>query len=324
MPSTRRLKTIAVILAVAICTIFYLTVRFSPLPSRTIANLPRAPQNDARRAASQEFYTNTVNALNAAERSVENKIPNLEDIKAAAKKGATPNREAGPAKPVRGQQAQAPLEVEVPKKVLDEDTGESSRKEEKDGDGKMVGGGPRKAKGGEKWDMATGKEAPLKAGKEEEDKEENKEEREVEAELNGILKKGPSMSYSFPLSLFHIVCGPFRSETWSIRRLIIVRTVIIFSKSYCPFSAKAKNILLKKYTIIPEPYVVELDQHPLGQGLQAHLAKSTGRRTVPNILIIGKSVGGGDEIAALDGSGGLIEKVKGMGGKRIMEAKLAS
>ena len=324
MPSTRRLKTIAIILAVAICTILYLTVRFSPLHSNTIANSPGAPQNDARRAASQEFYINTVNALNAAERSVENKIPNLEDIKAAAKKGATPNREAGPAKPVRGQQAQAPLEVEVPKKVSGEATEETSKKEEKDGDGKMVGGGPRKAKGGEKWDMATGKEAPLKAGKEEEKKEESKEEREVDAELNRILKKGPSMSHPSFLALLHIVCGLIRNKTWSVGRLIVVHAVIIFSKSYCPYSAKAKNILLKKYTIIPEPYVVELNQHPLGQGLQAHLAKSTGRRTVPNILIIGKSVGGGDEIAALDESGGLIEKVKGMGGKRIMEAKLAS
>ena len=69
---------------------------------------------------------------------------------------------------------------------------------------------------------------------------------------------------------------------------------------------------------------MELDQHPLGSGLQAHLAKSTGRRTVPNVLINGKSIGGGDEVEALDTSGALIEKVKSMGGKRIMEAKLAS
>ena len=103
-----------------------------------------------------------------------------------------------------------------------------------------------------------------------------------------------------------------------------MRAVIIFSKSYCPFSAKAKRILLEKYTIIPEPYVVELDQHPLGQGLQAHLAKSTGRKTVPNVLINGKSIGGGDEVAALDGSGEMIDKVKGMGGRRILEAKLTS
>ena len=98
--------------------------------------------------------------------------------------------------------------------------------------------------------------------------------------------------------------------------------VIIFSKSYCPHSAKAKKILLEKYTIVPAPFVVELDTHPLGQGLQNALERSTGRRTVPNVLINGRSIGGGDDIQALDESGGLVEKVKGMAGKRIMEARL--
>lgn len=72
------------------------------------------------------------------------------------------------------------------------------------------------------------------------------------------------------------------------------------------------------YTITPPPYVVELDQHPLGEGLQAALFKSTGRRTVPNVLINGKSIGGGDDIAALDRDGKLIETVQAMGGKRVV------
>ena len=100
-------------------------------------------------------------------------------------------------------------------------------------------------------------------------------------------------------------------------------SVIVFSKSYCAFSAKAKHILLDKYIIVPAPHVVELDQHPLGRGLQAALAKSTGRRTVPNILINGKSIGGGDDVEALDIGGSLIEKVRSMAGRRIMEVKLA-
>lgn len=108
-----------------------------------------------------------------------------------------------------------------------------------------------------------------------------------------------------------------------MRDLMRFWTVIVFSKSYCPFSAKAKHILLEKYTIVPAPYVVELDHHPLGAGLQAALAKSTGRRTVPNVLINGKSIGGGDDIEGLDVDGTLVGKVKSMAGKRIMEAKLA-
>ena len=99
-------------------------------------------------------------------------------------------------------------------------------------------------------------------------------------------------------------------------------TVIIFSKSYCPFSAKAKRILLEKYSIVPAPYVVELDQHPLGSRLQASLEKTTGRKTVPNTLINGRSIGGGDDVEELDNDSKLIDKIKSMGGKRIMEAKL--
>lgn len=93
--------------------------------------------------------------------------------------------------------------------------------------------------------------------------------------------------------------------------------VIIFSKSYCPFSRKAKDILLLKYNISPTPYVVELDEHPLGAQLQSELASSTGRRTVPNILINGKSIGGGDDVEKLHLEGKLIDTVKSMGGKRM-------
>lgn len=54
------------------------------------------------------------------------------------------------------------------------------------------------AKGGEKWDMATGKEAAMVVDKDgdvrtkEDSKEETPEEHKIEVELNSILKKGPS------------------------------------------------------------------------------------------------------------------------------------
>lgn len=70
---------------------------------------------------------------------------------------------------------------------------------------------------------------------------------------------------------------------------------------------------------MPAPFVVELDQHPMGQKLQLLLARQTGRRTVPNILVNGRSIGGGDDIAALDREQQLGSKLKSYGGKRIME-----
>ena len=58
--------------------------------------------------------------------------------------------------------------------------------------------GRKKMKGGEKWDMATGKEAAMVVDKQgagkEPDKVETQEEHDVDVELNRILKKGPSKS----------------------------------------------------------------------------------------------------------------------------------
>ncbi|QIX02247.1 hypothetical protein AMS68_007764 [Peltaster fructicola] len=99
--------------------------------------------------------------------------------------------------------------------------------------------------------------------------------------------------------------------------------IIVFSKSYCPYSKKAKDILQNVYTIVPPPYVVELDEHEIGGLLQSSLKKTTGRGTVPNILVNGKSIGGGDDIQRLHTEGKLIDTIKNFGGKRIMEVKLA-
>ena len=136
---------------------------------------------------------------------------------------------------------------------------------------------------------------------------ETDEEHSVEVELNAILKKSPSTSPSSLPSL------PQRKLTTS--------TAIIFSKSYCPYSAKAKQILLQRYTITPTPYVVELDLHPLGPLLQRALAQMTGRSTVPNVLLLGKSLGGGDEMQALHEGGKLEERFRELGGSRIIEVK---
>ena len=68
--------------------------------------------------------------------------------------------------------------------------------------------------------------------------------------------------------------------------------------------------------------MVELDKHPTGRKLQDLLSKNTGRTTVPNILINGRSIGGGDDVAALDTKNELVEKIKTLGGKRIMEVTL--
>ena len=65
--------------------------------------------------------------------------------------------------------------------------------------------------------------------------------------------------------------------------------------------------------------MVELDQHALGQPLQALLAENTGRRTVPNVLVSGRSIGGGDDVVALDEKDELASTFKKLGGQWIQE-----
>lgn len=100
-------------------------------------------------------------------------------------------------------------------------------------------------------------------------------------------------------------------------RILKESPLVIFSKSYCPHSMKAKRILLSSFTITPTPFVVELDQHELGHELQDLLLQKTGRRTVPNVLVAGKSIGGGDDVQDLWVSGKMEETLKKVGGKLI-------
>lgn len=118
----------------------------------------------------------------------------------AAKKGARPE-EAGPAKPIGGQ-AQAPFNVEIPVRDGNEDGTTGKGLAEESHKGEMNGvAGRAKMKGGEKWDMATGKEAAMQVDKDgekgETETKETEEEHKVEVELNMILKKGPSKLPSF-------------------------------------------------------------------------------------------------------------------------------
>lgn len=75
----------------------------------------------------------------------------------------------------------------------------------------------------------------------------------------------------------------------------------------------------------PAPHVVEIDQHPHGRELQAHLAQVTGRRTVPNVMVNGVSIGGGDEMRTLEASGKLAATLLDrLAGKITVDGKSAS
>ena len=83
--------------------------------------------------------------------------------------------------------------------------------------------------------------------------------------------------------------------------------VMIFSKSYCPYCTKAKQA----FDSMGVDYgVVELDQVNGGAELQAALLDMTGQRTVPNVWVKGKHLGGCDDTLSAVSSGKLKELLK--------------
>ncbi|OCF36362.1 glutaredoxin [Kwoniella heveanensis BCC8398] len=87
--------------------------------------------------------------------------------------------------------------------------------------------------------------------------------------------------------------------------------IVVFSKSYCPYSKKAKSIL-GEYHISPAPFIIELDQRSDMNALQTLLQRITGRRTVPNVLLDFTSIGGSDDVTLLHAEGGLQRRFEEM------------
>ncbi len=77
--------------------------------------------------------------------------------------------------------------------------------------------------------------------------------------------------------------------------------VLIYSKDYCPYCVKAKQL----FTHLQQPFTeIDLGQHP--ELVAEVVQKSGGRRTVPQIFIGGQHIGGCDDLYALHAQGGLL------------------
>lgn len=63
--------------------------------------------------------------------------------------------------------------------------------------------------------------------------------------------------------------------------------------------------------------MVELDTHPLGAKIQEKLGALTGRKTVPNVMVHQTSIGGGDDIAAMNNDKTLAAKIMALGKSRV-------
>ncbi|XP_020593264.1 glutaredoxin [Phalaenopsis equestris] len=79
--------------------------------------------------------------------------------------------------------------------------------------------------------------------------------------------------------------------------------VVVFSKTYCPFCTRVKDLFSK---LGAKHKVVELDKESDGSEIQSALAAWTGQRTVPNVFISGKHIGGCDNVMEKHNEGKLV------------------
>ena len=76
--------------------------------------------------------------------------------------------------------------------------------------------------------------------------------------------------------------------------------VVLYTTAICPYCERAKRLLAKKGAAWRE---VRVDREPAQ--LAAMLERAAGRRSVPQIFIGARHVGGFDELAELDREGAL-------------------
>lgn len=77
-------------------------------------------------------------------------------------------------------------------------------------------------------------------------------------------------------------------------------TVKMYCTAVCPYCQMAEKLLNRKGVTEIEKIRVDLQPE-----LRAHMMAITGRRTVPQIYIDERHIGGFDDLSALDAEGGL-------------------
>jgi glutaredoxin 3 len=82
--------------------------------------------------------------------------------------------------------------------------------------------------------------------------------------------------------------------------------ITMYSTGWCPYCERARALFNRKAVTFTE---IKIDDHPAERDIM--LTRSRGARTVPQIFIGERHVGGFDDLAALDRSGELDRLLKG-------------
>jgi glutaredoxin 3 len=80
--------------------------------------------------------------------------------------------------------------------------------------------------------------------------------------------------------------------------------IVMYSTGWCPYCVRARALLERKGLAFRE---IKIDEDPAER--DAMLARSGGRRTVPQIFVGDHHVGGFDDLYALDKAGKLDELI---------------
>ncbi|KAJ6021001.1 hypothetical protein N7540_006505 [Penicillium herquei] len=80
------------------------------------------------------------------------------------------------------------------------------------------------------------------------------------------------------------------------QNLIDSNGVVVFSKSYCPYCTSTKKLLNE---VGAQYEILELDQDAEGAAIQDALQEITNQRSVPNIFIGQKHIGGNSDLQAI-------------------------
>ncbi|XP_044471158.1 glutaredoxin-C4-like [Mangifera indica] len=91
-------------------------------------------------------------------------------------------------------------------------------------------------------------------------------------------------------------------EVAFVKKTISSHDIVIFSKSYCPYCKRAKAVFKELNQV---PHVIELNERADGSDIQDALLEIVGRRTVPQVFINGKHIGGSDDTVEAYESGKL-------------------
>ncbi|ODQ78570.1 hypothetical protein BABINDRAFT_162776 [Babjeviella inositovora NRRL Y-12698] len=92
-----------------------------------------------------------------------------------------------------------------------------------------------------------------------------------------------------------------------VQSLIASNAVFVASKSFCPYCSSTKQTLQKMNA---RAEILELDKIADGSAIQQALQEISGQKTVPNVFIGGKHVGGNSDVQNLYQQGSLSKLIE--------------